>query len=195
MAPLRVTAPEPVLSMFIGRWDEEFVGLRTALQIRAQNMPDRFSGEILAQIMSSAMYLWLRLNLRLEHSIRRVDEGNWNKNQADLPEGLVDALTPRLLKLGQYIAEMSQSQAATTRQWALTRDKLPQTEEAASQPPRKKRQRRKTPTESPPVVDGPTDQQTNGTTGAHPPAISIGDRRVEDALARYLQIKHEMYGT
>ena len=143
MAPLRVPAREPVYRSALIRWDDEFRALRSALQTLAQNMPDRFAIETLAQIMSSAMYFWLRLNLELERRIRESDEENRLRYEARLSEGVVNALMPRLFKLGEYIAEMAQSQAATTRQWALTREKLARAEDAASQPAKKKRQRRR----------------------------------------------------
>jgi hypothetical protein len=165
-------------------------------------MPDRFSGEILAQIMSSAMYLWLRLNLELDRRIRESDEENRFRYGACLSEGFVNALMPQLFKLGEYIGQMSQIQAATARQWALTGEILHQNEEPASQPARRKRLRIKMPTESQPVVDVQTDEPTNGTAGAQPTttALSISDRRVaedanEEKVSVLLKIKNEMYGT
>ncbi len=192
---------EPLKFEFMGDWAAEFRGLRTALQMRAQHMPDRFSSEILAQIVSSAMYLWLRLHLQMERHIRDLDEKNCYRREAQLSEGVVNVSMPRLMKLSEYIGEMTQMQAATARQWALTREILAQAEDAASHPPRKRRQRAKL-TESQPAVDGQTDLPTNGTAATHPPAtaISIGDRRVgaaanEGLVSYLLKLKNEMYGT
>jgi hypothetical protein len=140
-------------------WDKEFGRLRRALQMRARDMPDQFSAEILARIMSGATYLWLRLNFQLDHRMQET-------KGAHLSDGLVNALMPRLLKLGGYIAEMSQIQAATARQWAITQAK--QNELLASQPARPKRVRVKTPAVSQTAVE----VQKNGSTAGHPTATS-----------------------
>ena len=84
----------------------------------AEHMPDRFSSEILAQIVSSAMYLWLRLHLQMDAHIRDLDEKNCYRREAQLSEGVVNVSMPRLMKLSEYIGEMTQMQAATARQWA-----------------------------------------------------------------------------
>jgi hypothetical protein len=185
------------------KWDAEFALLLSALQRHAHDRPDQFSADVLARIMSVATYLFARSSFHLERCIQEVDErSRGDKRGSLLDDWSRDVLVPRVLKLGQYIGAMAHIQAATARQWALTRDKLHQNEDAASQPPRKKRQRVKMPTESQPVVDGQTDVSTNGTAAAHPPAtaISIGDRRVdevanEDLVSCLLKIKNEMYGT
>jgi hypothetical protein len=198
---------EPVFqgsSLSLGvKWDKEFALLYSALQRRAHDNPDQFSADVLARIMSCATYLWARASYQLACCIQEVDERSRGaKTGSSLNEWTWNVLVTRLLKLGQYIAEMAQSQAATTRQWALTRAKLPENEDAASQPARKKRRRAQTPTESQPVVDVQAGVPTNGTAAAHPPAtaISIGDRRGDDGanehLVSYLiKLRNEMYGT
>jgi hypothetical protein len=165
------------------KWEEEYALLRSALQRRAHDRPEQFAGEILARIMSSATYLWARTSFQVERCIEEFDTGKHCKSGSYLSPGVVNEPMPRLLRLGGYIGEMAQIQAATARQWALARDKSPP-EQPATQPAAKKRLRAKTRAESQPAVDVPTDAPTNGTNGAHPPAASVGasDRRIADVV-------------
>lgn len=168
------------------QWDKEYALLYSALQRRAHDRPDQFAAEVLARIMSSAAYLWARSSFHLERCIQEVDvRSRGDKRGSLLDDWDRDVLMPRVLKLGEYIGQMAHIQAATARQWALTREKLHQNnEEPASQPARRKRQRVKKPAQSPPVVDGPIAEPTNGTAGVHPPttAISISDPRVAEVV-------------
>jgi hypothetical protein len=165
------------------RWHEEFARLSSALQTSARDMPERFAAEIFSEIMSSATYLWARTSFHLERCIQEFDEHHQCRSGSQLSQGVVHELMPRLLKLGAYIGEMAQIQAATARQWALARDKSPQ-EQPATQPARKKRVRAKTPAESQPAVDVATDVRTNGTNGAHPPttSVALSDPRIADVV-------------
>jgi hypothetical protein len=115
------------------RWDAEFAPLVAALERRACEAPDLFSAEVLAQIMAAATFLFLRTQMHVTSQIQRADEQAGYSTAAGLSSYASTAI-PRLLEIGRYLAEIAHIQAATARQWALARAKLPPTERPAKQP-------------------------------------------------------------
>ena len=152
--------PEPGAGL---RWEDEFPALLATLEKRAREAPDLFSAEVLAQIMATASYLFLRTKLRLEYDINSSDVRGRYHNGPYLAEGVTNVLIPRLLEIGQHCAEIVHIQAATARQWSLARAKELQ---SGSQ----QRKQKKTPARRRPTTNGkpkPTAKRSNGTAAPH----------------------------
>ena len=105
------------------KWDLEFARLFEALQRSACEDPDEFVEETFNHLLALSTFFLMRTHLFVDHRMRTCDQ----RGATAYPPGeAAGGNLARLMELGRYVAEIAQLRAATLRQTALARAKLPQ---------------------------------------------------------------------
>jgi hypothetical protein len=102
--------------------------LLQAVEVRCQQDPARFAGEMFGRMMSLTSYLLLRTQFYATKLVRKHDSTGRECWSGALPHELTDQVLPRLMELQGHLAEVAHAQASVARLWKLARGKQTENE-------------------------------------------------------------------
>jgi hypothetical protein len=123
-------------------WDETqrldaFSQVFRAIDVASRNDAGGCSAELLRLLVSTAGYLTLRAQYTLLRRIQAADGQSYSR-PVETPRDVLETYLGQLMSMQNHLAELCQSQAATARQWQLTRQKELENERRALKRRRKR---------------------------------------------------------
>jgi hypothetical protein len=88
--------------------------LLKAIEVRSRRYPEKFSGEILAKVVSLTSYLALRSHWLLATRIDQYDRSPQGRGRVELPPAF-ERVVPQLMALHGSLAEVLHTQAVVAR--------------------------------------------------------------------------------